>query len=96
MRRRRWLAVTACVVGGGMIVAALAAGAVAGRDADRSRQVFVSSSAAVTSTLQLAIQHEEDLVVNAGAFILADPSASNVELARAGWGGGGAASTLVA
>ncbi len=41
--------------------------------------VFEKSSTAVASTLQLGIQHEEDLVINASAFVLANPNASNAE-----------------
>jgi diguanylate cyclase (GGDEF)-like protein len=56
----------------------MAAGVVVARsDADRSRRAFFSASAAIASTAQLAIQHEDDLVVNAGVFVVQNPNATN-------------------
>jgi signal transduction histidine kinase len=52
------------------------------RDADKSRRDFRASSAHVASTLQLAVQHEEDLIVSAGGFVVAKPGASNAEFVR--------------
>ncbi|HEX7526834.1 MAG TPA: CHASE domain-containing protein [Gaiellaceae bacterium] len=52
------------------------------RDADKSRRDFRASSAHVASTLQLAIQHEEDLIVSAGGFVVGKPRASNAEFVR--------------
>jgi hypothetical protein len=54
------------------------------RDAEASRRAFATSSAEVVSTLEPAIQHEDDLVVNAAAFIASHPDASNTEFVR--WG----------
>ena len=51
-------------------------------DADKSQRAFRASSAGVASTLQLAIQHEEDLIVSAGGFVVANPRASNAEFIR--------------
>jgi hypothetical protein len=58
------------------------AGSPARNDAEDSRDSLRSSSGEVASTLQLAIQHEQDLVVTAGAFVLANPHASNAQFAR--------------
>jgi len=60
----------------------LAGSTLARSDADKSRRDFRASSAHVASTLQLAIQHEEDLIVSAGGFVVGKPRASNGELVR--------------
>jgi signal transduction histidine kinase len=72
-----WMVVAVLLVAGGVVGAVLAAGSVASADAQKSRQAFVQSSANVASTLQLAIQHEDDLVVSASAFVSGNPNASN-------------------
>jgi diguanylate cyclase (GGDEF)-like protein len=46
-------------------------------DAGRSQNEFASASAEVASTLQLAIQREQDLVADTGAFVLSNPNESN-------------------
>jgi diguanylate cyclase (GGDEF)-like protein len=76
-RHRVWVAVAVPLAVVGVLASVLAARAVAHGDAEHSRQALRSSSAEVASTLQLAIQHHEDLVVNASAFILANPDASS-------------------
>ncbi len=78
-RHHLWAALAALLAVGGIVSAVFAAGSVARTDADRSRQAFKSSSAEVASTLQLAIQHEEDLVVNMQGFFVSNPNASNAE-----------------
>ena len=50
--------------------------AVARSDADKARLSFNLSSAEIASTLKLAIQHEEDLVVSASAFVSEHPNTS--------------------
>ena len=45
--------------------------------AARSRQSFSSSTAAIASALQLAIEHEQDLIFDARGFVANDPKASN-------------------
>jgi signal transduction histidine kinase len=66
------------LVGGSWI----AASTLARGDADKSRRDFAASSAHVASTLQLAIQHEEDLIVGAAGFVVANPGLSNREFVR--------------
>ncbi len=73
------MAAAACMVVVGSIGAVLAGNAVARNDAQISRQLFVSSSGQIASTLKLAIQHEQDLVVNAGAFFVRSPDATQAE-----------------
>ena len=77
-----WLAATALLVVGGLVGSLFAARSVASGDTARSRAAFKTSSGDIASTLQLAIQHENDLVVSASGFFVGNPTASNVEFAR--------------
>jgi hypothetical protein len=52
---------------------------VARGDAQRARAAFERSSAEVASTLTPAIQPEDDLGVNAAAFVVVRPDASNTQ-----------------
>ena len=67
----------------GVVGSVLAAGAESRSEADQSRQAFEESSANVASTLELAIQHDYDLVVDAGG-LLADPHVSQIAAPRLG------------
>jgi diguanylate cyclase (GGDEF)-like protein len=78
----RWLAAAALIVVGGIVGSVLAATSVAHRDAQTARAAFSRSSGEIASTLQLAIQNQESLVVNASAFLLDNPDASNADLAQ--------------
>ena len=73
-RRSTWVAVS-CVLAltGGI---ASTAGRPGGRhsDADKERLAFHLAAAEIASTLKLAIQHEEDLVVSASAFVSGNPA----------------------
>jgi diguanylate cyclase (GGDEF)-like protein len=62
------VAVAAFVVGS--VGSFLAANVAARNSAQVAHQSFVVSSEEIASTLKLAIQHEQDLVVNAGAFFV--------------------------
>ncbi|MHB1510586.1 MAG: sensor domain-containing diguanylate cyclase [Acidimicrobiales bacterium] len=50
--------------------------------ANTSHKGFVASSREISSTLQLAIQHEEDLITSAAGFIVGSPHASNSQFIR--------------
>jgi diguanylate cyclase (GGDEF)-like protein len=78
-RLRAWAVVAALVVAGGVAGTMLAARSVAASNAATSREAFKQSSAEVASTLQLAIQREQDLVVTAAGFFLADPGANSAQ-----------------
>src|SRR5687767_9831156 len=80
---RKWILVAIAAAVIGSIGATVAAARVARSASDRERQQFETSSAEVASTLQLAIQHEEDLIVNARAFLADDRMTRTAELA--GW-----------
>jgi diguanylate cyclase (GGDEF)-like protein len=74
--RKAWTASTILFVALGSAGALLGARSVAHTDYARGRLAFHLASDEVASTLQLALQHEEDLVVSASAFISANPGAS--------------------
>jgi diguanylate cyclase (GGDEF)-like protein len=73
--RSVWL-VTALLVAAGTVGSVLGARALAVTDAEKARLAFHFTSAEIASTLTLAIQHEEDLVVSASAYVAANGDAS--------------------
>jgi diguanylate cyclase (GGDEF)-like protein len=66
----------------GTFAAFLGARAVNKTDTDKERLAFHLAAADITSTLKLAIQHEEDLVVNASAFVTGTPNLSPLRFDR--------------
>jgi len=78
-RRHLWSVAAACMVVVGSIGSLFAGNIVARNDAQTARQLFVTSSGEIASTLKLAIQHEQDLVVNAGAFFVSRPDSTQRE-----------------
>ena len=79
------LVVAALLAVAGIVGAVFAAGSVARSDSERSRQAFKTSAGEISSTLKLAIQHEDDLAVDAGAFIIGNTDTTNTtnpDLAR--------------
>ncbi|MGP0107416.1 MAG: EAL domain-containing protein [Acidimicrobiales bacterium] len=81
-RRYLWLTAATLLVLLGAIGSALGAWVVARSDGQRSHQAFVTSAAGIASTLNLAIQHEQDLAVSAGAFVVGNPDATQAEFAQ--------------
>jgi diguanylate cyclase (GGDEF)-like protein len=79
-RRGVWAAVALLCVGLGAAGSVLAARSVARSDADRAREAFPATAAGIASTLKLAIQHEEDLLVSATTFFAGNPKASGAQL----------------
>jgi diguanylate cyclase (GGDEF)-like protein len=78
-RFRGWAVVAFLVAVGGVAGTVFAARSVAASDTAKSRAAFRQSSGQVASTLQLAIQREQDLVVTGAGFFLGDPGASNTQ-----------------
>src|SRR5580704_11226567 len=78
-RFRGWAVVALLVALGGAAGAIFAARSIAASDTAKSRAAFKQSSGQVASTLQLAIQREQDLVVTGAGFFLGDPDASNTQ-----------------
>jgi diguanylate cyclase (GGDEF)-like protein len=66
----------------GTLASVIGARAVARADANRARLAFHLTSTEIASTLTLAIQHEEDLLVSASAFVAGNPNASPAEFDR--------------
>jgi signal transduction histidine kinase len=62
----------------GILGSILAARASARSDEQKSDRDATAASTDIVSHLRLAIEHERDLVVSSSAFIVADPSVSNV------------------
>ena len=76
-RLRMWLALSVAVVLVGSGSAFLAATTAASAHAKASRTQFASSSAQIISTLELAIEKEQDLALDASGFVVGSPTASN-------------------
>ena len=74
---RGWVAVACFVVVLGAVGSTLAARTVAHGDGQRAQRAFEASSAGVVSSLRLAIQREQDLVVNTNAFWVSNPGMSS-------------------
>jgi diguanylate cyclase (GGDEF)-like protein len=82
-RHRRWWAVIAPLVLLGAVGSVLAARAVARSDDRDQREASLASSTAIASKLGLAIQHEQDLVVTAAAFIAGNPQLNQTQFEQA-------------
>ena len=76
---RAWLVVAAVLALAGCVAIGVAASVQSTHDTQKAREAFAASSAGVASTLRLAIQHEQDLIVGAGAFLATNPHASNAQ-----------------
>jgi len=80
--RNLWLALTAALVLGGTLAAVLGSSAVAGSEAQKAKLASQVASNEIASTLKLAIQHEEDLVVSASAYVTGNPQATPADFDR--------------
>jgi diguanylate cyclase (GGDEF)-like protein len=74
--------VTVALVLGGSLAAVLGAAAVASSESQKARLAFHLSSEEIASTLKLAIQHEEDLVVAASAYVTSNRHGSPADFDR--------------
>ena len=75
-------ALTALLVAVGVLASVLGARAVARSDAEQGRLAFHLTSTEIASSLYLSIEHEEDLVISASAFVRGNPSASAADFDR--------------
>ena len=80
--RNFWLALTAVLVLGGTLASVLGARAVAGSEAQKAKLASHLASDEIAATLKLAIQHEEDLVVSASAYVTGNPHATPADFDR--------------
>jgi diguanylate cyclase (GGDEF)-like protein len=78
-RRIAWTTTTVLFVAAGVTASLVGAQTVAGSDAAKSRAAFKASTVDIATTLKLALQHEDDLGVSAGAFVTGSPNASQTE-----------------
>jgi diguanylate cyclase (GGDEF)-like protein len=76
---RFWAVAASVLVLAGVTASLVAARVVADDRAANSHLAFENSSREVASKLKLAIQHEQDLVVNGAAFIAANPHGSQAQ-----------------
>ncbi len=82
-RRSRILpVVAAAVLVAGLVGSVLASSLVASNAANDARRAFEESAHGVASTLQLAISHEQDLIVASSGFVASNPDASNAEFVQ--------------
>jgi diguanylate cyclase (GGDEF)-like protein len=81
-RHRAWIAVAVAIFVAGTAGSLIAGRAVAQNASQKSQKAFAASSNDIASTLQLAIQHEQDLIVSASGFVAGNPSASNAEFVK--------------
>ena len=78
-RGHLWLGLAALLVVIGSFGSFLGARAVASNNRQNSHDDFLDSSRVIASILKLAIQHEQDLALSAGAFIVGNPDASQAQ-----------------
>jgi diguanylate cyclase (GGDEF)-like protein len=74
-----WAIGAAALVALGTTGAIFAAVGVTREATQKSRQAFAESSTEIASTLKLAIQHEQDLIVSAAGFVVGNPNATEKE-----------------
>ena len=74
-----WLIAAVGILVVGSAGSFFAGNSLARNDAQKSRLSFVASSQEIASTLKLALEHEQDLVVNAGAFFVTGANSSQTQ-----------------
>ena len=79
-RNRLWILVAVVLLVAGAVGSVLGAAALTRSQSQRSRQAFVNSAQDIATTLELSIQHEQDLVVASGAVMVRDPHVSQAGL----------------
>jgi len=79
LRGHIWAMLGATLVVVGIASSTLAAAGDAHAQGDRSQRAFLSSSQEIATVLEVALQHEEDLVVDTEAFVVGDPHASEAQ-----------------
>jgi len=78
-RHTGWVAGAVLLVVVGCTASLGVAHALSQSNGERSRQAFVSASGQIAATLSSAIQREQELALGAGAFIVGNPQATQVE-----------------
>ena len=75
-RGRAWLVICLAITLIGIACTVVVARSVAQGEGQKARQAAVTTSVQIASNLTLALQREQDLAVNTGAYIIAEPSAT--------------------
>ena len=75
-RNRQWLTLIVPLVLAGIIASYFGALAILNNDNEGARQSATAASTQIASTLELAIQHEQDLATSVAAFISNNPTAT--------------------
>ncbi len=82
---RRWIrpsvALAILCLAAGVVGSVLGARSVAHSNATNERHSFQQASAGITSTVKLALQHEEDLLTSAGTYFAGNPLTNRREFA---------------
>jgi diguanylate cyclase (GGDEF)-like protein len=81
-RRSFWIAFAVVVLGVGFLGSFLGANNSAQNDVQQARQNLQTSTVEIASALNLAIQHEQDLAISAGAYMVENPNASESSFIR--------------
>ncbi|MGB8197093.1 MAG: EAL domain-containing protein [Acidimicrobiales bacterium] len=74
--RSFWIIIAVAVVAVGFLASYLGAKNLASGDVQSAQQSLRTSTVEISSVLNLAIEHEQDLAVSAGSFLIENPSAS--------------------
>jgi diguanylate cyclase (GGDEF)-like protein len=74
-----WIAALVLLVFLGTAGSVMGAQAGARNDSGKVHQAFVASATQISSTLQQAIQHEQDLTISAGAVLIRNPEATEAD-----------------
>ena len=82
LRRGFWIAIAVVVVALGSLGAFLGAGNLSNSDVQQAHANLQTSTAEIASALNLAIEHEQDLAISAGAYIVENPNASESSFLR--------------
>ena len=80
-RRSMWALLAAILLAVGILSSIVAAGVVARSAEAKSQRQLRTGGVEIASSLELAIQHEQDLILSASAFVIGNPGASNAEFA---------------
>ncbi|MGD0853322.1 MAG: EAL domain-containing protein [Acidimicrobiales bacterium] len=80
--RSFWIAIAVVVIAVGFLGSFFGARNLAQNDVQAAHQNLQTASVEIASTLNLAIEHEQDLAISAGAFIVENPNASESTFER--------------
>ena len=81
-RRSVWSATTALLVLVGSASSIMGANALGREQDQKSHQAFAATSAEIASSLTETIQHQQDLALGAGAFLIGNPNATQSQFVQ--------------